>query len=117
MTSALRGSYDYSMIIQINTDSQTKGSADWSRDIEGWIQQKFSRFAGRITRVEVHLNDENSVSKTGGNDKRCQVEVRIAGMDPISVTDHADTQDQALQSAVNKMIRLIETTFGKLESR
>lgn len=105
------------MTIHVNTDSQTKGSADWSTEIESLIQEKFNRFAARITRVEVHLNDENSASKSGGNDKRCQVEVRIAGRQPISVTDHADSQDQALHSAVDKMINLIETTFGKLESR
>mgnify|MGYP000930946690 CR=1 FL=1 len=104
------------MTIQVNTDSQTKGSADWSIDIQGLIQEKLSRFADRITRVEVHLNDENSASKSGGNDKRCQVEVRIAGMQPISVTDHADSQDQALHNAVDKVIHLIETTFGKLSA-
>jgi ribosome-associated translation inhibitor RaiA len=105
------------MQIQVNTGSQTSGSADWSSDIEAVIEDKLGRFADRITRAEVHLNDENSASKQGGNDKRCQIEVRIAGMQPISVTDHADSHDEALHGAADKMVRLLETTVGKLESR
>jgi hypothetical protein len=77
------------MQIQINTGSQTQGSAHWSNDI----------------------------AKEGGNDKRCQIEVRIAGMQPISVSDQADSHNAALQGAADKMVSLLETTFGKLESR
>ena len=105
------------MQIQVNTGSQTKGSADRSDDVEALIEERLSRFADRITRAEVHLNDENSASKEGRNDKRCQIEVRIAGMQPISVTDHADSNDEALHGAADKMMRLLETTVGKLESR
>ncbi len=105
------------MQIQVNTGNQTKGSADWSNDVETLLEEKLSRFADRITRAEVHLNDENSAAKQGGDDKRCQIEVRIAGMQPISVTDHADSHDDALQGAADKMVSLLETTFGKLESR
>lgn len=105
------------MQIQINTGSQTQGSAHWSNDIATVIEEQLSRFADRITRAEVHLNDENSASKEGGNDKRCQIEVRIAGMQPISVSDQADSHNAALQGAADKMVSLLETTFGKLESR
>ena len=105
------------MQIQVNTGSQTQGSADWSNDIEALVEDKLGHFADRITRVEVHLNDENSASKEGGNEKRCQIEVRVAGMQPVSVTDHADSHDEALDGAADKMVSLLETTFGKLESR
>jgi ribosome-associated translation inhibitor RaiA len=105
------------MTIQVNTGNQSVGSADRSNDIEALIEEKLSRFADRITRAEVHLNDENSAAKDGGNDKRCQIEVRIAGLQPISVTDHADTHEEALHGAADKMVALIETTFGKLQSR
>ena len=105
------------MQIQVNTGSQTKGSADWSNEIEALIEDKLGRFADRITRAEVHLNDENSASKEGGNDKRCQIEVRVAGMQPISVTDHAESHDEALHGAADKMVSLLETIVGKLESR
>ncbi len=105
------------MHIQINTDSQTEGSAGLADDAQALIADKLSRFANRITRAEVHLTDENSAVKSGSNDKRCQIEVRIAGLQPISVTDYADSHDRALRNAAGKMQRLIETTLGKLDSR
>ncbi len=36
-----------------------------------------------LTRVEVHLTDENSISKSGDTDKRCVMEVRSADYQPI----------------------------------
>ncbi|MBK7404161.1 MAG: HPF/RaiA family ribosome-associated protein [Phycisphaerales bacterium] len=105
------------MQIQVNTGSQTRGSAGWSSEIKAVIEETLSRSADRITRAEVHLNDENSASKEGGNDNRCQIEVRVAGMQPISVTNHADSHDEALRGAADKMVNLLDTTFGKLESR
>jgi len=105
------------MHIQVNTGSQTEGSAELTRYIQVLLADKLSRFADRITRAEVHLTDENSASKSGGNDKRCQIELRMAGMQPISVTDRADSHDQAVNGALGKMQNLIETTLGKLDSR
>lgn len=105
------------MNIQVNTGSQTKGSAGLTSEVRLVIEDKLGRYAGRITRVEVHLKDENSDLKKGGDDKRCQIEVRIAGLKPISVTSYGGTQDQALNGAANKMQRLIATTIGKLDAR
>lgn len=105
------------MLIQVNTGRQTGGSADLKTYVQEFVEGKFRRFAERITRVEVHLNDENTAKKAGGNDKRCQVEVRLAGLQPLSVTHHADSHDQALDGAVGKMHSLIDTTLGKHQDR
>ncbi len=102
------------MLIQVNTDSQIPGSAELTQSVQALIQDKLGRFAGRITRVEVHLNDENSTGKSGGHDKRCMVEVRMAGMDPISTADSGASHDAALRGATNKMQSQIETIVGKL---
>lgn len=105
------------MEIQVNTDSQTVGSAGLTEYVETLIHDKLNRFADRITRVEVHLTDENSAAKSDGDDKRCQIEVRMASMQPISVTDHADSHQVAMNGAAGKMLRLIESTLGKLDGR
>jgi len=102
------------MLIQVNTGSQTHGTADLTKSVQALIEDKLGRFADRITRAEVHLTDENSTDKSGGNDKRCMIEVRIAGMDPITATDHAASHDQALRGATSKMQGQIETIVGKL---
>lgn len=101
------------MLIQVNTDSQTHGTADLTHSVQALIEDKLGRFANRITRAEVHLTDENGTDKSGGNDKRCMIEVRLAGMDPISATDHGPSHDVALRGAANKMQRQIETIVGK----
>lgn len=105
------------MLIQVNTDSQTSGTMEMNSDVQSLIEEKLSRFATRITRVEVHFTDENSAGKSGGNDKRCMIEVRMASMDPISTTDFGGTHGQALRGAVNKMQNKIDSIVGKREAR
>lgn len=105
------------MQIQVNTDNQIDGTAAMISYCQAIVQDKLERFGDRITRVEVHLTDVNGRKKAGGNDKRCLLEVRLAGLQPISVTDHGNTQDQALRGAVGKMQSLIDSTLGKLDPR
>ena len=56
----------------------------------------------QITRVEVHFSDENG-GKGGANDKRCVMEARLAGRKPIAVTDQADTFDEVIDGAAEKL--------------
>lgn len=102
------------MLIQVNTDSQTHGTADLTQSVQALIEDKLGRFADRITRADVHLTDENGSETTGGSDKRCMIEVRMAGMNPVSATDHGASHDLALRGATNKMQSQIETIVGKL---
>lgn len=101
------------MLVQVNTDNHTPGSLQTIEGVEALVKDKLARFAERITRVEVHLNDENGQGKVGGPDKRCMLEVRLASMDPITTTDHADTYDKALRGAANKMQDRLDTILGK----
>jgi hypothetical protein len=73
-----------------------------------------TRFADQITRLEVHLSDENSTSKSGVIDKRCMLEARLAGREPTSVSDQALTIEQAVTGAAHKMVSLLESELGKL---
>lgn len=102
------------MLIQVNTDNQTPGTADLQRSVEAVMEDKLGRFADRITRAEVHLSDENGTGKSGGNDKRCLIEIRLAGMDPITATDHGASHDVALRGATTKMQSQLDTIVGKL---
>jgi len=102
------------MLIQVNTGSQTHHTAQRTDEVQALIENKLGRFADRITRVEVHLTDENSAEKTGGNDKKCMIEVRMAGRQPISTTDHGATHDQALLGAAGKMQSQIDTIVGRI---
>ncbi len=103
------------MIIQINTDKNITGSDETSASIESTISAALNRFSGKISRLEVHLSDENS-QKEGLSDKRCMLEARIEGMQPIAVTNQAGTMEQAIDGAIEKLKASLQTIFGKLKT-
>jgi hypothetical protein len=63
--------------------------------------------------VEIHLSDVNGPK--GGTDCRCVLEVRPAGRQPLAVTSDADSPDEAVSRAVEKMDRLLVSTFERLD--
>jgi len=65
--------------------------------------------------VEVQLSDESSSSKSRDNDKRCVMEARPAGQQPVSVSHQGATVDQALKGSVKKLVRLLDDTKGRLD--
>jgi ribosome-associated translation inhibitor RaiA len=106
---------ELAMQIQVHTDNHIKGSAALTRHVESVVQSTLARFGDRITRVEVHLNDENSSVKAGGNDKRCAMEARLAGLQPITVTKHGDTVEQALDAAADTLQKTLDRHLGRLD--
>jgi hypothetical protein len=74
-----------------------------------------SRFSDHITRLEVHLADENG-PKGGENDIRCTLEARLEGRQPMAVTHHAGTIPLAVQGAANSLVSMIDTALGRTEA-
>ncbi|MFN2442368.1 MAG: HPF/RaiA family ribosome-associated protein [Thermoanaerobaculia bacterium] len=99
--------------VQVNTDSSIDGTEALIANVEASINSGLARFAERITRVEVHLSDQNA-GKGGTDDKRCMLEARLEGLQPIAVTDTSGTIVQAVDGAVGKLKRAIQSTLGKL---
>lgn len=101
------------MIIQINSDNNTKATEEFSTRLKDIIEGDLGRFGEQITRVEVHLSDENA-GKDSLNDKRCVLEARLEGRQPIAVTNQADTHEDAVMGALDKMRSSLETITGKM---
>jgi hypothetical protein len=55
-------------------------------------------------------------SKSGGDDKRCMLEARLANLPPIAVEHSAETIDLAVDGAAAQLARAIKTTIGKAEA-
>ena len=73
--------------------------------------------AGQMkTRVEIHVSDENA-AKGGDDDKRCTMEARITGHQPVAVTHHAGTLREAITGAAHKLQRSLDHTLGRLDRR
>lgn len=103
------------MQIQFNTDKTIEGHERMQNHFSEEISESFKRFEDKITRVEVHVGDENN-EKFGVDDKRCLIEVRLAGKTPIAVTNYANTIEKAISGATDKMKKLLTTTFEKLKA-
>lgn len=104
------------MQVQINTDRNVEGHQMQTAQVTGAVESALSRLSDRITRVEVHLSDENA-TKSGQNDMRCMMEARLEGRRPIAVTHQAATLDQAVDGAADKLAKLIQNTLGRIRSQ
>lgn len=102
------------MQIQINTDHHIEGHEAFA----AWATEEVIHTLGHqkthVTRVEVHLSDENG-HKSGPSDKRCAMEARLEGRQPMAVTHQAASVHLAVTGAADKLSRLIESTLGRLE--
>ena len=103
------------MQIQINTSN----GIDNKDTLESWanteLTQQLQRFAADVTRVEVHLSDENHAA-SGAADKRCTMEARLAHQQPVTATHHAPNMDQAFRGACDKLKRGLDSTIGRQTS-
>lgn len=105
------------MQIQINIDRNIEGYEALDVQVSGAVQSALSRISEHITRVEVHLSDENSNKKGGNEDMRCVMEARVKSRRPIAVTHRAATLDQAVDGAAEKLTKLIKSTLGRLSEQ
>jgi ribosome-associated translation inhibitor RaiA len=99
----------------MNIEVSAKGglSAEFKADVVAVISEGLSRYEDRMTRVEVHVEDANGPK--GGIDHQCRLEARLAGMQPVAVSDAAETTIAAIKGAIGKMDRLLASTLGKMK--
>lgn len=104
------------MIIQLNTDNNIQGTTELESFVNDKINAALKHYANHITRVEVHLSDQNA-HKGGKDDIQCRIEARIKGMQPVSVLSRSEAKEKALDEAADKMKASLATILGKLKGR
>ncbi len=104
------------MQIQVNTDHHISGHEALATSVRATVESALSRFSDHITRVEVHVSDDNG-DKRGQKDKRCVMEARLKGRQPVAVTYQAAAVDEAVDGAVGELTRLIDKTLGRLHDQ
>lgn len=102
------------MLVQVHTDRNIPSDDRLEEYVRSTVEKSLGHLADRITRVEVHLSDDNA-GKTNGEDKRCLMEARPAGMKPVAATHLAGNVRQAIDGAADKLARLLNRTFGRLD--
>jgi ribosome-associated translation inhibitor RaiA len=100
------------MQILVNTDHNIEGHEALARHIKADVRSALGRFDDQITRIEVHLSDENG-AKSGKDDKRCRMEARCAGRQPVEASHDGTTLQEAYDGAAKALQRLLETSLGR----
>ena len=104
------------MQIQVNTDHHIPGHEELVTQVEETVIKALHRFGPQITRVEVHLSDNNG-HKSDDGETRCMMEARVTGYQPVAVSAHAATLHQAISAAADKLKRAIDSTLGRLHDK
>jgi len=104
------------MQININTDKTIQRSPGLDEHVETAVKAAIDRFGEHITRVEVHLSDENS-QKSGDGGNRCLLEARVTGYQPIAVSNHGNNLHQAISGAADKLKRAIDSALGRIHDK
>ena len=90
------------MLIQVNTSNDIKDSQNFNDYVKGVVESALGHISDHITRVEIHLSDKNG-HKISDHDKRCVMEARLQGRQPIAVTNDAATFELAVGGATGKL--------------
>ena len=103
------------MIVQINAGDVHSSDA-LTQKCEEEIASALKHVADQVTRVEVHLHDENA-HKSSHDDKRCTMEARIAGQPPLAVDASHDDLYHAIHDAAQKLGRAVTHKLDKLAAK
>lgn len=102
------------MIIQLNADRSLNINEGFGEKLKVSIWKELARFTEHITRLEIHLSDENG-DKAGPNDKKCLLEAHLGGHQPVVVVGVANSCEQSLNGALDKMKASLEKVLGRLK--
>ena len=103
------------MIIQFNTDKIVNGDKKTQDYFTAQIDRKLSHFKSDITRIEVHISDQNGI-KDEKNDISCLLEARLKGRQPMAVSYQDDTIELAVSGAIEKLLAALTTLLGRLKN-
>lgn len=101
------------MQVQVHTDNHIEGTEAMALWASTTIKAALTRFAGQISRIEVHLSDENAGKKNTAESIQCTMEARVEGHQPLVLKHQGANLNQAVEGAAEKMERLIASTLDR----
>ena len=103
------------MTIQFNADNNLTLHEGFRDKLNDLLSDELDRYSENITRLEVHLSDENGL-KQGQDDKRCVIEARVEHKPPIAVTAYASNYELAVNDAAEKLKKTLDSKFGRMQN-
>ena len=104
------------MQINVNTDNTIDKHQGLDDHVESVVQSSIGRFSDQVTRVDVHLSNENKQKKADGG-QYCMMEARVSGYAPVVVHEHSADLHQAVQNAGSKLARALDSALGRLQDK
>jgi len=104
------------MQINVNTDNTITKHQGLDEHVDTVVRSSIGRFGDHVTRVDVHLSNENKEKKADGGNS-CMLEARLAGVAPIVVHEHANDLHQAINNAGGKLARALDSALGRLQDK
>lgn len=105
------------MQVQVHTDSTIQGGDT----LEAWVREevntKLSRLKENVVRVEVFLTGVDALKATGGPGKKCVMETRANGRQPVAVNAEAEKVKDAFNAALEKLRRAVESDLDKVRDK
>jgi ribosomal subunit interface protein len=91
------------MQIQIRW-TEVESSEALTAHVEKEVTHALRHCADQFTRVDVHVHDDNA-DKSGSDDKRCKIEARPRGAEPLIVEGTGDDVYKTISSVSKKLER------------
>jgi len=104
------------MQINVNTDRTIDKHQGLDEHVQSVVRSSIGRFGEHISRVDVHLSNENKEKQADGGNY-CMMEARVSGYQPIVVREHAISLHQAISNAGDKLQRAIDSALGRLQDK
>ena len=104
------------MQTEVFSDKNIAVDARTQNWVTATVEVTLERYLLDLTRVIVHVTDENG-GKSGPKDKRCKMEARPKGHQPILVSHDANELTLAVEGAATKLQHALEHLFGKLRGK
>ena len=101
------------MIVLVNTDHNIKKQDGLVARITSSVEGALKHRSDHITRIEVHVTDEDGERKKSQHQMRCVIEAKLEGRGALAVTHRDISVGQAVDGAAAKMVRWIDHTLGR----
>lgn len=104
------------MLIQVHQHHITHSEA-LEAHARACVEALEQRYMGRITRVEIYIEDVNGAQKGGSDDQRCLMEAHIAGMANVAAEARGQDPYITVSDAAAKLERIIESRCERANDR
>jgi ribosome-associated translation inhibitor RaiA len=103
------------MLIQVNFGDVERSDAI-DQFVRDKVESQLGHLSDKLTRVEVHLRDDNSAAKSSHNDKRCMMEARPAGRKPFVVEHAGEDLYTVISETAGKLSRAVKKNVDRAEA-